>query len=155
MHTLSHIGASALALAALLAPMPALACSLALQTPGSLRNSANNLTLGSQVNGSTPATVTTVLQLFQGVTIDIGAPTRVQSPGGYNASGESLQVAYTAAVIGLIQLANQAYTSSPTSFSTGVLGIATVTISMHNRITNPNGFAPGAYTTRTVVTCHP
>lgn len=155
MRPLNGIGAGALALIAVLAPLPALACTISLQSNGALRNSADNLTLGSQVNGSTPATLTTLLPLLSGVTIDVGAPTLVQAPGGYNASGQNLQVAYTASVIGLIQLADQGYTSSPTSFPTGLLGAVTVTMVLHNRLTNPSGFAPGTYTTRTLVTCHP
>ena len=155
MHALRQLAASALLFVALLAPPPAFACTINLPTSGTLRNSMDNTVLGSQVNGSTQATVTMVLPLLQGVTIQVGAPSIAQSPGGYNATSETREVAYTPAVIGLIQLANQAYTTTTTSFSTGVLGSVTVTMTLHHRVTNPNGFAAGTYTTRTLVTCHP
>ena len=154
MYALRQFGASALALVALLAPLPAFACTINLPTAGTLRNSMDNTVLGSQVNGSTPATVTMLLPLLQGVTIQVGAPSVAQSPGGYNATSETREVAYTAAVIGLIQLANQPYTTTTTSFPVTGLGAVTVTMTLHNRVTNPNGFAAGSYTTRTIVTCH-
>lgn len=155
MHALRQFGAAAFAFVALLAPLPALACTINLPTPGTLRNSMSNTVLGSQVNGSTPATVTMILPVLQGVTVQVSPPSMAQSPGGYNAAAETREVAYTAAVIGLIQLANQPYTTTTTGFSTGILGSVTLTMTLHNRVTNSNGFAPGTYTTRTIVTCHP
>ena len=155
MPALNRTGASILLLGALLAPAPALACTINLPTSGTLRPSSDNTVLGSQVNGNTPATVTMLLPLLQGVTIQVGAPSVAQSPGGYNATSETREVAYTAAVIGLIQLANQPYIATTTCFQTGILGTVTVSMTLHNRVTNPNGFAAGTYTTRTVVTCHP
>jgi hypothetical protein len=155
MRPVSRLGASVVALAATLAPLPGLACSISLPASGTLRNSMSNTVLGSQVNGNTPATVTMVLPLLSGVSVTVNAPTVIQSPPGYNAAMETREVAYTAAVIGLIQLANQGYTSAATNFSTGLLGAVTLTMTVHNRVNNPNGFAPGTYTTRTLVTCHP
>ncbi len=155
MRPVNRLGASIVALAAMLAPLPGLACSISLPASGTLRNSMSNTVLGSQVNGNTPATVTMVLPLLSGVSVTVNAPTVIQSPAGYNPALETREVAYTAAVIGLIQLANQGYTSSTTNFSTGLLGAVTLTMTVHNRVNNPNGFAPGTYTTRTIVTCHP
>lgn len=155
MRALSRIGAGALALAALLAPLPALACTLNVSSSGMLRNSLDNTILGSQVNGNTPATMTILLSLLEGPTITVDPPTVIQSPGGYNAGLETREVSYSAASLGLFPGANQAYTTSSTSFSTGVLGAVTLTMTLHNRVNNANGFAPGTYTTRTVVTCHP
>ncbi|MDB5541859.1 MAG: hypothetical protein JWQ89_3586 [Devosia sp.] len=155
---LNHIAIEVLAFAALLAPPPALACSLNLNAPGTLRASSDNTVLGSEVNGTTPGTMTSILSLLDGTaTIDVAAPTRTQSPAGYNAAAETLQVAYNAtAVLGLFPGASQTYTGTTTSFhATGVLAGLTFTITLNNRILNPNGFAPGTYTTRTVVTCHP
>lgn len=156
--TLTHIVAGSLAGAALLASAPGYACTLTVQTPGTLRASSDNTMLGSEVNGTTPGTMTSVLSLLDGTaTIDVAAPTRIQTASGYNASAETLQVAYSAAaVLGLFPGASQGYTSSQTSFqATGVLAGLSITITLNNRILNPNGFAPGTYATRTVVTCHP
>lgn len=150
-----RLGASVIAFTALLAPLPALACTLNLQTAGALRNSMDNTVLGSQVNGNTPATVTILLSLLEGPTVTVDPPTLVASPGGYNAGLETRQVAYTVSALGLFPGASQDYTTSTTSFSTGVLGLVSLTMTLHNRVNNANGFAPGTYTTRTVVTCHP
>lgn len=155
MRALSQFGASALTLVALLAPLPAFACTLNLTSSGALRNSLDNTVLGSQVNGNTPATVTILLSLLEGPTITVDPPTVVQSPPGYNAGLETREVAYSAAGLGLFPGVNRPYTTSSTSFSTGVLGLVTLTMTLNNRVNNANGFAPGTYTTRTVVTCRP
>ncbi|MBL8596059.1 MAG: hypothetical protein ABS35_10430 [Kaistia sp. SCN 65-12] len=155
MRALIRIGAGTLALAVLVAPLPVLACTLNLVSPGTLRNSLDNTVLGSQVNGNTPATVNILLSLLEGPTITVDPPTLVQSPGGYNAGLETREVSYSAASLGLFPGANQAYTTSSTSFATGVLGLVTLTMTLHNRVSNAGGFPPGTYTTRTVVTCHP
>lgn len=155
--TLSRVRVGILMAAAISASTPGYACSIALTTGGTLRPSSDNRTLGSEVNGTTPATLTSILGLLDGtVSVDVSAPTRIQTPGGYNASAETLEVAYVApSVLGLFGGATQGYTSSATTFRAGLLGALTFTITLHNRILNPNGFAPGIYTTRTVVTCHP
>lgn len=152
---MTRLCAGIIAVAAMLAPLEGLACSINLPASGTLRNSMSNTVLGSQVNGNTPATVTMVLPLLSGVSVTVNAPTLVQFPAGYSSALETREVAYTAAVIGLIQLANQGYTTGTTGFSTGLLGSVTLTMTVHNRVNNPNGFAPGTYTTRTIVTCHP
>jgi hypothetical protein len=154
----SKAGIGVLVAVAMLVPLPSFACTLTLQSAGKLRASDDNTMLGSEVKGSTPATLTTLLSLLDGTaTIEVSPPTRVQTPPGYNASAEVLQVAYQAgAVLGLFPGASQPYTSAPSSFkATGILSGLSVTIVLNNRILNPNGFAPGAYTTRTIVTCHP
>ena len=153
--TLSHIGAGALALVALLAPLPALACTLNVTSSGTLRNSLDNTVLGSQVNGNTPGTVAILLSLLEGPTVTVDPPTLVQSPAGYNAGLETREVSYNVASLGIFPGASQPYTTSSSSFSTGILGLVTLTMTLHNRVNNANGFAPGTYTTRTVVTCHP
>jgi hypothetical protein len=149
-------GAGALVLAVALAPLQAFACTLVLQTPGTLRNSMDNTMLGSEVNGNTPATVNALLALFESPTIQVSAPSRITPPpAGYNTAAETVQVRYTAGVIAGGGLADQPYTSSTTSFPLGLLGLVTVSMTVHSRILNANGFAAGTYTTRTVVTCHP
>lgn len=155
MRAVIHASAGIVMLAALAAPLPALACTLNVVSSGTLRNSLDNTVLGSQVNGNTPATVNVLLSLLEGPTITVDPPTLVQSPGGYNAGLETRAVSYTANSLGLFPGANQPYTSSSTSFATGVLGAVTLTMTLHNRVSNANGFPPGTYTTRTVVTCHP
>jgi len=143
-------------LALALAPLPALACTLSITNNGALGMAVgNNTQLGSQLGTGGAATLTTLLPLLSGVTIDVGAPTLVQQPAGYSFGTSTPEVAYNAAVLGLIQIKNQAYTTGATSFPTGLLGAVTVTIVMHNRVTNTAGFPAGHYRTRTVVTCHP
>ena len=147
------IGAAVFCVALLAGPTAA--CSIAVGTSGQLRLSGDGTTLGSEVSGTTPATVTTVLPLLSGVHVDVSAPTLSQSPGGYNSASQTLQVAYTAAVLGLLTVRTQAYTSGATSFPTGLLGAVTLTITLNNRILNTSGFQTGTYGTQTVVTCRP
>jgi hypothetical protein len=120
-----------------------------------VNNNTDPTVLASNVDISTPATLTTILPLLSGVTVEIGVPTVVNPPAGYNYGTSTTQVAYNASVIGVIQLKDQPFTTSATSFATGVLGALTVTIVMHNRVINTSGFPAGTYGTRTVVTCHP
>lgn len=124
--------------------------------PGGLRvdNNTDPTTLASDIGVPTPATLTT-MPLLSGVTVNVGVPALVCPPIGYNYGTSTTQVAYDASVLGVVQLEDQPFTSSPTSFSTGVLGALTVTIVMHNRVINTSGFPAGTYGTRTVVTCHP
>ncbi|WP_156384459.1 MULTISPECIES: hypothetical protein [unclassified Devosia] len=143
-------------LAAALAPLPALACTLSITNNGALGMAVgNNTQLGSQLGTGSAATLTTILPLLSGVTIDIGAPTLVQQPAGYSFGTSTPEVAYTAGVLNLVPIKTQPYTASASSFPTGLLGIVTVTIVMQNRVTNTAGFPAGHYRTRTVVTCHP
>lgn len=124
-------------------------CTLATGTDGTLGLSTDGGRLGSQEGLGLPGTVTIVS--IGSNNIQVAAPTRTQSPVGYNSSGEQLQVAYTGA--GGLTLVNQAYTASTTQFSVGTIALSVLTI--QNRILNANGFAPGAYQTQTVVTCLP
>lgn len=141
---------------AALLPLPALACTLSITGNGALGMAIGNYTqLGSQLGTGSSATLTTLLPLLSGVTIDVGAPTLVQQPAGYSFGTSTPEVAYNASVLGLLTVKNQGYTTGPTSFPTGLLGAVTVTIVLQNRVTNSAGFPPGHYRTRTVVTCHP
>ncbi len=134
---------------------PAFGCTLTVDTIGGLRVAQDNTVLASDVGIPTPATLTAVLPILSGVTVTVASPTLVQQPPNYSFATSNTQVAYNAAVLGLIQLRDQPYTASQTSFSTGLLGAVTLTIVMHNRITNSAGFPSGTYGTSTVVTCHP
>lgn len=146
----------AVAVAVALLPLPALACTLTVTSNGALGMAVGNYTqLGSQLGSGSGATLTTLLPLLSGVTIDVGAPTLVQQPAGYSFATSTPEVAYNAAVLGLLTVKNQGYTAGATSFPTGLLGAVTVTIALQNRVTNTAGFPPGHYRTRTVVTCHP
>lgn len=134
----------------------AAACSISIGTAGTLKvDNADPRTMSSAIGVPTPATVTSVLPVLEGVTFEVGVPTMGTAPAGYSYGTGSQQVAYTASVVGLLQIKDQPFTTSPTSFSTGVLGALTVTIVLHNRITNSAGFPSGSYSTRTLITCHP
>jgi hypothetical protein len=137
----------------------ATACSLSIGTSGTLKVNSNvdPTLMASTVGTPTPATMTTVLSGGQGVTFDVAAPTVFTAPAGYNYGTSTQQVAYTAAVLGLLTVKDQPYTSSATSFSTGILSLAslTVTVTMNNKVVNTSGFPSGTYATRTVITCHP
>jgi len=146
---------SALALASVLAGAPAAACTLTITTGGALDLSDDHTQLGSQIKTGHAATLTTILPLLSGVTVDVDAPTVYTAPAGYNYSTSTTEAAYTASVIGVVTLKTQPYTTSSSSFQTGVLGAVTVTIVMHNRITNTSGFPSGSYKSRTIITCHP
>lgn len=146
------LGAAALA-AALVGP--AAACTISVGTSGTLALSTDGSVLGSEVPGGSSATVFTLLPLLSGVTVDVDAPTLAQAPGGYNAGSQTLEVAYTAEVPGLVNVKTQPYTTGATSFPTGLLGAVTLTITLNNRIINPGGFQTGSYGTQTVVTCRP
>jgi hypothetical protein len=144
------------ALAATLAPLPALACTLTLTGSGDLGMTlGNNTQLGSQLGNGSAATLTTLLPLVGGITIDVGAPTLVQQPAGYSFGTSTVEVAYTAGVLNLVPIKTQSYTTGATSFPTGLLGAVTFSMVLQNRVTNTAGFPAGHYRTRTVVTCHP
>jgi hypothetical protein len=122
-------------------------CSVALTTPGILALSVDGTTFGSSEIGGLPAAVS--ILAVGSYTVTVNAPTRVNSPAGYDPTGEAVQVSYTGlAGLGLV---NQGYTSSLSTFNIDTLPLSILV--MNNRITNPTGFAAGTYETRTVVTC--
>lgn len=123
-------------------------CSLSLNTNGTLALSDDGTELGSEEGGGSAASVL-VLSIGSN-SIDVDAPIRVSAdPAGYNSASEVLEVKYSGA--GGLSAVSQDYTSADTDFA--VSNIAVSLLTLHNRITNPNGFAAGNYTTRTVVTC--
>jgi hypothetical protein len=147
------------AVVGILAPAAVRACTLSVADNGGLNMSqANPTQLGSEQTTTDAATMTTILPLVGGgVVIDVGTPTLVQQPAGYGFATSTTEVRYRAtATLGLLLIKDQAYTSATTSFPTGALGaLTTVTLVLHNRITNTAGFPAGHYQTRTIVTCHP
>ena len=118
-------------------------CTLALATPGVMTASASGTVLGSEQPGGSAATLTLVA-LGTLPTVSFSAPSLTASPGGWSASHTD-EMRYTST-----RGANQAYTSSSSSFSeTGL----TDTFTVHGRVTSADGFAAGNYTLTTVVTC--
>ena len=122
-------------------------CSLGLTVPGTLALSVNGERLGSEETGGTPATLT-VLSIGSN-TVTVGAPTRTASPGGYNATGESIEVAYTGQ--GALSAITEPYGSASTDFD--VTSLPLTNLIFNARINNANGFDAGTYGVRTVVTC--
>jgi hypothetical protein len=125
-------------------------CTLSASTNGTLGlNYTTGTTLGSEEAGGAAGSVT--ILSIGATTLTVGAPSRTNQPGGYVSTGEAVEVRYQGAT-GLSSV-TQAYTASQTTRSLGTIAASVLTI--HNRITNPNGFPDGAYATRTVVTCAP
>ena len=125
-------------------------CSILAHSDGVLALSADGGSLTSELlSGGVPGTVT-VLSIGSN-SLNIDAPTRQSAPGAYVATGESIEVAYVGA--SGLSLVNQPFTDSATSIPVSTI-VASV-LTMDNRIVNPNGFPPGGYSTRTVVTCTP
>ncbi|OEO30482.1 hypothetical protein VW23_021005 [Devosia insulae DS-56] len=125
-------------------------CTLSASDGGTLGlDYSTGTTLGSEEAGGDAAHVT-ILSIGAN-TLTVGAPTRTGQAAGYVATGEAIQVRYTGAT-GLSSI-NVAYTSSQTT--NPITTIAASVLTVHNRITNPNGFPNGNYSTRTVVTCAP
>jgi hypothetical protein len=123
-------------------------CSLALDTDGTLALSADGTILGSEETLGVPAAVL-VLSIGSN-TIDVAAPARISAdPSGYDDTNETVEVSYGG--LGGLAGVTQAYTEIATDF--GVGNIALSVLLVNNRIVNPDGFAAGTYTTRTVVTC--
>jgi len=129
-------------------PAAAQVCTLALSNGGTLGLALDGTVLGSEEIGGLPAAVTIVSVGTN--TIDIDAPQRVSGPpAGYNTGTESVELAYQG--LGGLAAVSQAYTTGPSGFTVGTIALSVLTL--HNRIVNPDGFAPGLYTTRTVLTC--
>jgi len=125
------------------------ACSILAATGGTLALASDGSTLASDNLGGLPGTVT-ILSVGDS-TIEVAAPTRTGQPGGYNSAGESIEVSYFG--VGGLAIVNQAYTGAPTSFDVSTIPASVITV--NNRISNPNGFPAGPYSTQTVVTCAP
>ena len=123
-------------------------CSLALDTDGTLAMSTDGTILGSEEALGIPAAV---LILSIGTnTIDVAAPNRISAdPAGYDDTNEAIEVSYDG--LGGLAGVTQAYIDIDTNFNVG--NIALSVLVMNNRIVNPDGFAAGTYTTRTVITC--
>lgn len=143
------------ALGLAMAVAPALSCSVTVGTGGTLAINGDGTALASDAGLGLPATATVLLPILSGANVYVSAPIRLQAPGGYNAAAETLQVRYTATGL-LTPPVVQPYTTSATAFPiSSSLAALTVSITLHNRIVNPAGFAAGTYGTRTTITCAP
>jgi hypothetical protein len=120
---------------------------LGLTVPGTLALSVNGQRLGSEETGGTAATLT-VLSIGSN-TVTVGAPTRTASPAGYNATGETIEVAYTGQ--GALSAVSEPYGTASTDFDVTTAPLTNVIFNA--RINNANGFEAGTYGVRTVVTC--
>ncbi len=122
-----------------------LSCTLTLTTPGTLKLSADGTTLGSEQSGGVPA-VLSIISVGTN-TVTVAAPTLTSSPGGYDPTGQQLEVSYS----GLSGLSgvNQSFTPDSSNFPVSVVAA----LQVHNHVINTHGFATGTYTTQTVVTC--
>ena len=118
-------------------------CTLSIPTPGIMTLSADGLTLGSDQPLGLPATVT-VLSLGSN-TVTLAAPTLTAHPAGYTAGSETVEMSYSG-------LASHAYTSAQQTIPLAILSIVTLLV-VNLHVINAAGFAQGAYTAKTVLTC--
>jgi hypothetical protein len=117
-------------------------CVLNISTPGVLGAASDGTTLTSE-GGTGVAAVMAVVAVGSRPTLTFTAPT-LQTPNGFSGS------ATTAVRLHTLSGASQPYTTGAGTIAVGAL-LDTVTI--NSRVTNPDGFASGAYSVRTVVTC--
>lgn len=122
-------------------------CTLALSTPGVMALSADGTVLSSENVGGVAAAITAVS--LGANTLTVGAPGVVSSPAEYDATAETVEVAYLGA--GGLSAVTQDFTGVQTNVALDVIPQSVLTINA--RISNPGSFAAGDYTVRTVVTC--
>jgi hypothetical protein len=127
---------------------PAMACTLSINNGGVIALSMDGALLGSEQ----PSGVTAALAIasLSAATVEVGAPTLVETPAGYNGTSDVVEVRY----LGLGGLSGilQDYTDQATSFAVGILPLSTLLLDA--RVFNPNSFEAGTYRLRTVVTCY-
>lgn len=138
------------------APLPALAldvtftgivadtCTIALTTPGVMSISGDGKVLATNQGGlAVPATINVLSIGLNSIHLD--PPTLETYPAGYTPGSETLELATS----GL--LANPLFTSLGIDGLIGLLPATNLLVDL--KITNPDGFAQGAYTAKTVLTC--
>lgn len=121
-------------------------CTLAVPTSGTLGLDGDGV-LGSEEGVGTPATLT-ILSVGSNE-VDVDPPVWVTTPGGYDDTGELLEVAYSG--VGGLALIDQDYIGTATNFSVTTLPVTALTVNA--RATNDNGFEAGGYSMKVVVTC--
>lgn len=119
-------------------------CTLAVPVQGTLGLAADG-SLGS--SAGLPA-VLSILSVGTN-TVTVNPPVWVSKAGGYDNTGESLQVAYFG--VGGLSLINQDYTPAQTSFGVNTLPVTLLTLNA--KATNSSGFPAGSYSMKVVVTC--
>ena len=125
-------------------------CSILASTNGTLGLSTNGdevSSLGTLGGASGSATILSIGSNH----ILVDAPTRTAAPGGYVAAGEAVEVKLLG-VSGLSAV-DVDWTDVDVDIPVGTIAASALTV--HNRITNPGGFAAGNYATQTIVTCTP
>ena len=118
-------------------------CTIAVPTPGIMVLSSDGTILGSDQGLGVPATVT-VLSIGSNH-IDLSAPTLVSHPAGYTPGNETVEINTS----GLAS--NPIFTSLGIDFDIGLLSLTSLFVNM--KVTDPDGFANGTYTAKTVLTC--
>jgi hypothetical protein len=119
-------------------------CSIALATPGVLALSGDGTILSTNNGGiAAPATVNVI---SIGVnTLSLAPPTLEDYPDEYTPGGEILELSTS----GL--LSNPIFTGLGIDGLIGLLPLTSLLVDL--RITNPDGFAQGLYTAKSVLTC--
>lgn len=118
-------------------------CIIALATPGVMTLSSSGTILGTDQTLGVPATVTVVS--IGANTISLDEPELLTHPGAYTPSNETVEMNYTG-------LANHPlFSSLGLQFDLGLVSLTNLFVNL--RISDPDGFAQGTYTARTVLTC--
>jgi hypothetical protein len=118
-------------------------CTIAVATPGIMMLSGDGTVLGSDQGLGVPATVT-VLSIG-GNNISLSPPTLLTHPVGYIPGDETVSMNYS----GLAS--HPVFTSLGLDFAIGLLPLSNLLVNV--KVTNPDGFAQGVYTAKTVLTC--
>lgn len=118
-------------------------CTIALATPGVMTLSGDGTVLGTDQSLGVPAAVTVVS--IGSNNISLSEPELLTYPAEYDAGGETVTMAQ-----GGIHN-NPIFDALEVDFDIGLLSLSTLFVGL--RIENPDGFAQGAYTARTVLTC--
>lgn len=117
-------------------------CTVAVTTPGVMVLSTDGTILGSDQGIGVPATVT-VLSIGTN-TVELSEPTLETYPPEYTPGDETLQISTSG-------LASNVFTSLGLDFVVGLLPITDLFVDL--KMTNPDGFAQGIYTAKSVLTC--
>ncbi len=139
-----------LAVAAIISTGSALACDVALNTPGVLKLAGDGVTLSSANAGGVPMVlVISQLSILSPTTITISNIRLDTTPAGF-AAPVSYAGSYSAAWL----LTGSSGAIAPqASFNVpAVLNLA-VTLTLHNTVTSTGGFKQGNYATKTTITC--
>ena len=136
-------------LLSLLCAGPAIACQVGGATTGTFPMQPSGNIYGSDLGGIASAlTITDALQPAYHVSVT--APSLTGSGLGFNTSGATVQIAYTAIGTGISY--TQDFTSAASGFDAPAIATA-VLLTFQSRIVTTTGFTAGTYGTRVTVTC--